>query len=270
MKKLLKQLLCAALSIVLMTGVLPMRAAAGRSFSRIDYVVTTMKQNTYVTRKDDTVSNNVLHMYVYKITVPSNGMIRIQGNKKGFGAKAYKKINKNKGLGEQTPFCKWEGGNEKIGYMPVRKGTYYLAVSSADGANPRFKWSFINSKNYDQQKNYCRSKAVALAKGKKKTVFFNFNYDFPRWYKITLTKKQRITLSITFMDDCAFDYDIIDSRGIDIDGEHNSFYYANYDWLNPPNAKTRVLPKGTYYLRIRRNEDDFGYNSGRICQIWWN
>ena len=196
-----------------------------------------------------------------KINVPADGYIKVQGKKRLDGVCIYKTLKKEFRY-EDT--LSGYGGGGKISYHALRKGTYYLYVES----DSKIKWNFVNPKSYDQQKNYCRAKATTLAKGKKKTVFFNFKYDFPRWYKITLTKKQRITLSCKFLDSGSYHYVITDSRWVDVDKDYkyNMFYYEYID--SQEKQKTRVLPKGTYYLFIERDPDD--NHEGRICQISWN
>ena len=264
MKIPLKRLLCIILSLVMMAGVVPMKVNA-YSFKE-EYVITSLKQNTYVSKKSDEARDWVIYRQLYKIKVPADGYIKIQSNNNLDSVHIFKKLDKNKGLDSNVGSYVGKDHRSigKTYYQALRKGTYYLHIEG----NHKIKWNLVNPKNYDQQKNYCRAKAMTLPKGKKKTVFFNYRYDFPRWYKITLTKKQRITLNCTFLDEGEFHYEIVDSRGLDVDDTYNSFYYANYYGGKKPKDKTKVLPKGTYYLFIERDgETD---NESRICQISWN
>ena len=255
----LKRLLCIALAVVMMAGFVPMEAKAYEF--KYQYHYTTLKQNVYAAPKPRVGVNGTIHTYYFKINVPADGYIKVQGKKRLDGVCIYKTLKKE--FRYEDTLSEYGGGG-KISYHALRKGTYYLYVES----DSKIKWNFVNPKSYDQQKNYCRAKATTLAKGKKKTIFFNFKYDFPRWYKITLTKKQRITLSCSFLDEGDFHYEIVDSRGLDVDDTYNSFYYGNYYGGKKPKEKTGVLPKGTYYLFIERDwEAD---NESRICQISWN
>lgn len=255
----LKRLLCIALAVVMMAGFVPMEAKA-YEFKR-QYHYTTLKQNVYTAPKPRVGVNGTIHTYYFKINVPADGYIKVQGKKRLDGVCIYKTLKKEFRY-EDT--LSGYGGGGKISYHALRKGTYYLYVES----DSKIKWNFVNPKSYDQQKNYCRAKATTLAKGKKKTVFFNFKYDFPRWYKITLTKKQRITLSCKFLDSGSYHYVITDSRWVDVDKDYkyNMFYCEYID--SQEKQKTRVLPKGTYYLFIERDPDE--NHEGRICQISWN
>ena len=74
----------------------------------------------------------------------------------------------------------------------IPKGTYYLWSSEPI----KIRWSFIKAPN---PSNYCKAKAKKLSSGKKETVVFNDNYEYPRWYKISLTKRKTITIIVTQM-----------------------------------------------------------------------
>ena len=267
MKIPLKRLLCIALSIVMMAGFISMEAKA-YSF-KTKYIVTSLKQNTYVNKKSDESRDWVIYRQLYKINVAADGYIKVQGKKSLAAVGVYKisSIDTNKDNDDQLNKSLREtwGSIGKTYYQAVKKGSYYLYV----GGDNKIKWSLVKSKTYDRQKNYCRAQATTFAKGKKKTVFFSYNYDFPRWYKIKLTKKQRITFTFKFLDNGSYSCRLTDSRGVDANPGFEGFYFANYAGKTPK-EKTRVLPKGTYYFRLERIDDDQGDHEGRVCQISWN
>ena len=102
-------------------------------------------------------------------------------------------------------------------------------------------------------------KANTLAPKKKIKLVFNHKYEFARWYKIKLTKRKTITLTLKGLDDDSYtDFEIFDSERKEI----------NCPRLTDTSYRTETLPKGTYYLRIDggRYYDEW---SGRMRQIMW-
>ena len=80
----------------------------------------------------------------------------------------------------------------------LKKGIYYVEMYDGYSASytPTTKvkttLTYVTKINKD---NYCRGKALALAANKYATVCQTPNYDYTRWYKITLTKAQKVSFT---------------------------------------------------------------------------
>ena len=256
-QNLMKRLLCIALSLVLTAGFAPMRAQA--SDWNLKYNISTLKANTFSTIKPDykNYNNNTKEYYLYKITVPANSYVKIKTNNKNNSLKIYKRFSKEKELHESDPAVSL---SKKTSYYRVLpKGTYY--IYNDNSANVRIKYTFTKVKNPG---NYCKAKAYSLAAGKKRTLVFNYKYEFGRWFKIQLTKKKAITITSKYLDerDYSSHISVYDSYGHRID---------TYE-LNNTTDRTQVLPKGTYYIRVSRlgySDNDNGLYLARMCQFYW-
>ncbi len=138
--------------------------------------------------------------------------------------------------------------------LALRKGTYYVGLfDSAKQSRVKFSISALKD-----PKNYCPSRAVAMKKGVKyvqsaHTPMNAFEYD---WFKVKLTKKQRITVY------CSTNINYVAFRDTSLKALDNEAYtkkaYRTQDILNP----------GTYYLRIS-NYGTYNPYAVRANTIWW-
>ena len=136
----------------------------------------------------------------------------------------------------------------------LRKGTYYVSLSdSAISSHVRFSLCVL--KDYG---NYCPARAVTLQRGVKAiqgghTPLNSFEYD---WFKVRLTRKQRITVRCST--NCSF-VAFRDTAMKKLDGESTTKKaYRTRDVLGP----------GTYYLRVN-NYGIYNAFATRANTIWW-
>ncbi|MDO5133883.1 MAG: hypothetical protein Q4D81_13035 [Eubacteriales bacterium] len=255
--RILQQFVCLAMAVIICSGFIPLRAEASTKYV---YKITTLKQNTYVTAKGDKSDYNdktdsyTDTYYLYKITVPANGYVKIQTTNSSKYIYIYRSINKNEYIGHSDRIR--ECYDSKIYYQALPKGTYYIYADSGT----KFKWSFVKCKN---PSNYCRSRAATLAAGKKTTIVINPGYEYDRWYKVVLKKKKTITVTIKILDDnYRSDFYLYDSKGSRV----------NCPYLTTDSYRTAILPKGKYYIRILaidKYSDAYGDFTGRISQLMW-
>lgn len=261
MKSLLKRsfmqkFLCLALALVLAVGFAPLPAQA--STERYVYKTISPKQNTYITGKGEAYSYNsdtgvsTTTFYLYKMTVPSAGFIRIQTTTPSKLMCLYRSINRSKSLWDSNSIAGFDG--KKLYYRVLPKGTYYLAVESST----RFRWTFIK---FAPTSNYCRTRATALSAGQTKTIVYNYGYEFSKWYKVVLPTRKTITVTFKSLDDYYPDFEVFNYRGL----------YIRCPELTATSYRTAILPKGTYYIRVNRHYDydDYDYYNERICQLTW-
>ena len=281
MKEKRKLLICIAAVLFVMIGFSPMKA---RADYKVVYqnTISTLKQNKWKLLKHrehddkrdyetgDTVAYRYYHFY--KITVPADGYIKIQTDKRtapgGFAICSSAKKNKgyDSDITDAGYIFYWPG---KIYYVPVKKGTYYL-VNPNDWYNEEevrvyLKWSFEKAQN---PTNYCRAKAKNIPRGKNQVIVYYYGYEYTRWYKIKLTRNKTITLKQLPNDEDGdtLHFTLYNSSGIMVD--ESSLTETDLSF------KTAKLPKGTYYIAVDRTNDKFfgrknGMDTGRAFGFSW-
>lgn len=262
-----KQRLCGMLilCIMLMTCLVRTEAAEPRRACK----VVSLKQNTIANYKfqveyNSTYTVATLCDYVYKISVPSGGFIKVQyyGDRSGT---LHKKINTKRELfGQPVAGYIHKGSN----YFALEKGTYYLHPE-IDG---KLKWSFVKM---SVPSNYCRSKAQKLVAGTKKIVYFDRGYEFARWFKIVLPTSKRLTVYCDNLDvsEPFISHVLVYKANGRVAGRPDSEAYGKAD---SHRYRTPVLTKGTYYICLSRVDfyavgEDSGYidEGGRLVHLYW-
>ena len=125
--------------------------------------------------------------------------------------------------------------------IPVSKGTYYLKLYNPGYAAIKYVFKADPSK-----KNYTKKKAISIKPNKTYTTVIysgDKKNTWNRYFKIKLTKKQRIT--ILFASDYIYG-EVINAKGQYI--STSSYYDKNGHRVGF--TTDRKLPKGTYYLKI--------------------
>lgn len=120
--------------------------------------------------------------------------------------------------------------------IPVSKGNLYLR----SWTDIKVKWKYTK---IEQPSNYLPEKAISLKKGKKVKICQTPDYNFNRWFKIKLTKKQAITIvgdSVEVFDENFLSYDTHDV------GEFDD--YSTDPWSKYTQVTDDKLEPGTYYL----------------------
>lgn len=195
----------------------------------------------------------------YKLQIPSTGDIKVEVDAaEASGVVSLYDRSKQDILAANMILDK---ENSRI--YGVKKGTYYLKVG-VNGAF-RLKYTFTACK---QKKNYKKSKATLLKKGKAAKGCFVAGDRKDHWYKIKLKKSQKLQLTLTPAQKAA-------------SGENcHIFLYQKkpfqYIWTvkkgYPYSFREKItggkyqyrtmkkIPKGEYYLKIFRGNDvDGGY-----------
>lgn len=248
-----KRLACFLLAAIITVGFVPLPARAATA--KHNYKIISLSQKKWITAKQDSYNKNTntYTCYLYKITVPANSFIRVDSKSKSKIIRIFKSINMKDRPNNSDPI--FDLDKKTLYRCVLPKGTYYIYAD----AGTTFKWRSFTTKN---PTNFCRSRSVRLKAGYKKTEVFNIGYEFGRWYKISLTTKKPITVTMKQMDECAWGvtFSVFNSHGSDVNCKSvgNSLY------------RTAVLPKGTYYIQVDGGDfldyHDFG---NRICQFWW-
>lgn len=171
----------------------------------------------------------------YKISIPKAGYIKLEASKDSKPYWDFALYNSKKKQYEDV-YLYGSDSNYGASYAAVQKGTYYLKMKNSG----QYKFRYI-FKADPSKKNYTKKKAITL--GRKKTVHNVFYSNakkstLERWYKIKVTKKQRITW-------------VGEARLCDSKGRYVSSIYDQGKYYSKSKLK-----KGTYYLCVKH----YGWN----------
>ena len=185
-----------------------------------------LSQNKWVTQPD--------YNTYYKVTVKDDGYLTVSAkeSKLSYGyinVDGYKKVGKN--YNHITGILSSDKKSAS-GKFAVKKGTYYLQGTYGT----QFKYTFTKAVF---KENYCASKAIDLKSNKEVVVVNTPKKAYDRWYKIKLTKKQKLT----FWSTGAGGASIFDSNMKIVDVKYDD--KDDTKWYS-----SSKLKKGTYYVRI--------------------
>ena len=251
MKKALKKWVCLLVVLCMFAGFIPVNAQAYEK--RGHYRIYNLAQSKWIEDPDNV--NNITN--VFKIRVPSDGYIKVSVSTKYIKNKSralirrfykipvalYTWYNVDSDFAEDKYFVADFTYGES--FVALKKGTYYFRAGCP---GLRFKWEHaaVNPGSNDRM-----SRAETMTSGKTKRVYFAYGHEFKKWYKITLTKKQKIQVYARRMERKAyyahvfgpgFQTTIINSKGKKI----------NTSKLTDFSRLTGLLPKGTYYIALKR------------------
>ena len=218
-----------------------------------NYKAIALKPNVTVMQKDSDYkysgNDYIRTYYYYKVVAPSEGFFTVSVKKgKSTSFNAY--LNVNKKLDPNTDNSFYWRSNENINMIPVSKGIYYFWTQP--GQTIKYKFTKVT-----QKKNYCVGKALPLKKGKKEVVCQTPKYNFNRWFKISLPKKQAITLWFYEDDWC----DVYDEELNYIELEHAS--------SSSPKWFTKKMPKGDYYIKVSSSGYSNYNNTSYVHTLYW-
>ena len=214
--------------------------------------LTTQKSNDYSYSK----GNYVATVYRYKLVIPADGYLKVWLGKKGTGDVTYGSFLIFRTLKSER---EWNLGHRSVYsgliYIPISKGTYYCSWNCD---NNQMKYQFIKVK---QKKNYTLTKAAQLKKGKKEVVCQTPMYNYSRWYKIKLTKEQKITVKTNL----TFPIIIFDQWHDEVSSFTSSV--GNY---NTTVQTHEVQAPGTYYICVNRKRTQFLNDMVQVGEFVWN
>lgn len=184
--------------------------------------------------------NSLQTVYDYKIRIPKDCIMKISfvSSKKG--------INVSLRGSNKLGISSFEStGKKYTGSISIKKGTYYLQNQKPTSVKCKFKLEKV--KDY---KNYTVEKAKGIRAKKKISVSQLGNHNYVKWYRIYLTKRQKIAikgqafkqLKKMPLEDCITLYDD--------EGEEISPSGASIGKLTFEDSFSEVLEPGDYYLRV--------------------
>ena len=214
----------------------------------------TAAQKSYTYTYNSKTGISTYTYYRYKITIPAGGYITVTTGK-GKTDSEYREVSFYRKLNdEDSAYSWWIYGTKKNGVftIPIDKGTYYLRTYD----NHTIKYKFTK---VQQKPNYCVGKAVPLKKNQKALICQTPLYNYSRWYKIQLPKKQAVNIWFDEWNRAS----LYDSGLHYISMEHAGTNSPRY-------FSTEKLPKGTYYIRVERNTSYSDWSSFYTGTLRWN
>ena len=180
----------------------------------------------------------------YKIIVPSSGYLTFNNYRYKSSVASFTLFKyQNSVLKHYTPYreCMMNTGTWSSS-IPVAKGTYYIYPGLYDSTmNYKFKYTF--TKQVSDTKNYCKAHATPLAAGTKKVINVLENYSYPRWYKINVSYKHALTITLEDMD-----------KWVEMDPtitlQSASGKQISLDYISGNNYSSTIVSPGTYYICI--------------------
>ena len=227
------------------------------------YKAVPLKAGKTVTQKDSDYAykngNYTYTHYRYQIKVPADGYLTMTV-KKGKSIYSTRSLTMYESLSSNENTCYWYKNDVKSAAfkIPVSKGTYYFTIHEKETLS--YKFTKVTHKA-----NYCRAKAAALKKKAKVTICQTPQYNFTRWYKLTLTKKQAITYWINQLDnyDVTLEISLYNSKMKRISVEHAGSESPKY-------FTSEKQDKGTYYLCVRAQRDGGYIYNHRLLSLYWS
>ncbi len=261
MKRLLKQSICLLAILCLFAGLVPVQAQAYEK--KGDYKIHSMSEDKWVTSPGDTD-----YHHVYKIKIPSDGYIKVKVN---WDKVPRDKRRRSTSVDLYTTYktCEDNSQNYEIAnfiqgeaYVALKKGTYYFNTYTS-----LLKFKYVHH-SVSHGHNYCMEKAKNLTSGKNRREVFAYGYEFAKWYKITLSKPQKIKAYCERMESTG--------RFSRIFGPDISLMIINKNGVAVKTTRldrftqiTGTLPKGTYYICVQRDRpaDKDEYYGSRLISL---
>lgn len=148
---------------------------------------------------------------------------------------------------------------ESITFAIAKGKTYYLRVDTYD---EEYQLDYKFTKVKEKTGNNKKSKAATIKKKKLVKGLLMAGEKKADWYKIKLTKKQVLYLTVSVKSHLGINVDVYDKDGEEIDGldfyqpasenETKTMYSENWS------GKKMKLKPGTYYVKVYVNKDARG------------
>ena len=259
MKRVLKQSICLLAILCIIAGLAPMKAQAYEKKGQ--YRIHSLSRNTWKTYPED--GDN--YISVYKFRISSDGYIKVNVNTdkctgRHTARAALRLFTSYKVNEDNSPDYFITSFYEGENYLALKAGTYYFDSSHS---KLKFKYDFTS---VSHGSNYCMQTAKKLTSGKNIKEVFAYGYEFTKWYKITLTRKQKIKTFVNRMECNSAAIGRIYGPGLNQYILNSKGLKVKTTKLNPRQLITDTLPKGTYYICVTRAipKDESEYYGDRL------
>lgn len=178
--------------------------------------------------------------YLYKYTIAEDSLVEISwaGVVKPYGIDIY--VYADKACSKRITWNYTSDASGKM-FLALKKGTYYLNLYEGVASSTRTTTGKVKIKSTPataiNKDNYTLGKAAALEAKKWAKVVQTPLYNYARWYKIKITKAQKVTID-TPLKNATF-FDVYSSSLMRCPVEYSG-----------TTVTTDKLAKGTYFLRV--------------------
>lgn len=260
MKKYLKKMGYSLLIMLAMAVLMPFTAHAYAFEKTVDMEKTT--EGRYFFDGEDMSDDSEIEDYVvyHKFSVAKTALVEIYGDSYYFSGSYWENamhgdfalcdaqknvITKITDYSDSEDYDKH--GYWDYSYFLVKPGTYYLRYIGFDGYKLHLDYKYC-SRNPATSK----SKAKSIKAGKSASGFFYQNEKKSHWYKLKLTKRKKIRLSLTSYGSGPI-WVYLMGPGIRTKDSYIWSYDTTYtDTMG--NKYERSLEPGTYYLKVVRKK----------------
>lgn len=202
----------------------------------------TLKNKTWICSYPMSYDDQISH----KITISKPGYIKVEAVSLAEVASSTTVTllnSKNTNLSDSVYLSK-TGDNTT--YFGVKKGTYYINGKSSDIYKLRYSFVAVTDKG-----SSTKSKATTILKGKaiKGLVQSTDSIKKADWYKVKLTKKQKLRLNIYAKSNDSLRFEIIPaSKNVILWGS----IITLYDYDGGVYSTKESMPAGTYYIKVTK------------------
>lgn len=194
----------------------------------------------------------------HKITVTKPGYIKIEGAFPSGGSSMYVTLCNSKKVEVSNQKYLYSSDNYST-YYAVKKGTYYINVKAYDDFKLRYTFTAVNDSSAESQK-----KATVIGKGKtvKGLILSEDSTKKVDWYKVKLTKSQKLTLTVNAKSCDTLNFEIVPaSSKVVLFGSSFNMYEDEGGTYGTKEA----MPAGTYYIKVtKKDAKTSGYYSIKL------
>lgn len=182
----------------------------------------------------------------HKITINKPGYIKVEGASltEYSPSISVTLLNSKKAILSDSVYLTSTGGYAT--YFAVNKGTYYINAKASDVYQLRYSFVAVTDKASSS-----KSKATTIGKGKtiKGLVQATDSTKKTDWYKVKLTKKQKLGLNIYAKSNDSIKFEIIPaSKNVILWGS----IITLYDYEGGEYSTKESMPVGTYYIKVTK------------------
>lgn len=189
-------------------------------------------------------SNDIIY---HKISVPENGYIFVEASSNNsVGSLNVQLFNSSKKESSDSMYVS-NSVNKGEAAFAVKKGTYYIGTKSSDIVRLKYHFTAVKEKSGTSKKTAVNIKKGKTAKGLVLYTDKATKYDY---YKVKLTKKQVLSLTLSTKGSNAISFEVIPaSDKVILFGSKKTLHDINTDTMKTKDK----LPAGTYYIKVGKN-----------------
>ncbi|MFW5631609.1 MAG: hypothetical protein ACOCM4_07290 [Acetivibrio ethanolgignens] len=184
----------------------------------------------------------------HEISIPKTGYIKVAADSDNYVGSTYVTLYNSKKEACSNSVYLSNTSKGGVTYFAVKKGTYYIALKGTSSAVSHLNYSFTA---VSEKSGTSKKKAVTISQGKtvKGLVQSEDSMEKYDYYKIKLTKKQALSLTITSKSCDQLKFKVIPaSSKLTIFGDTVRIYDSDKVSFKSKDK----FPAGTYYIQVEK------------------